>query len=922
MIKIIKKGLPVMLLALVNLFFCSADALAAPVQPLTVYVTTVIDNAGEYPGQTGQINSRYDAKRIYQMSKSNTYPAYYPSGYETVVFSVKNGVTSTLAFNSKSSSTNCNTVWFGANGYTDSHLSLVSVDYGENVSAYTYNGNGSASNPYKTKAYNWVSIGGNASKARVTLHFRYNPDIDEAPPEEVPEPDHKKVIDYLGDGIKNPDTEVQGVNDYRLYLDLTTSREEEARKSDIIFLLDVSNSMEESMGGASRFQVMKNTVYNAVSILAENPNNRFSIITFGTNSQMIVSGSTDRNGLLQTINSLTLPGGAKGGTNYYQAMSQASELIGGLSSPGAEQVVFFLTDGQPTAAEPAAQALGYSVYTEVGTVYAVDAARRIQGIDRFYSIFMGSSAGGASTLQTITQMVGANIEKYMVQAASAEQIDNAFNRFVSQISNSLYDVTIKDQLSEYVDYMGDLKVMRQTGSAEPVSLRAGQDYTLGSENRGINVKLLTGTIPDSRYVVSFNVRSSNQALDYYDLNQSYPHTGDSGTDYPGNTTSSGRPGFFSNSEAKLMYSYGKSGTVEYNYNQPVVQVIEPEAVQAEIRLKKLLTGKALKAGDFQFEISRIFNGNEIPVATAFNDAEGNIAFSPVIFRRPGVFLYHVKEMIPKVMVSGMVYDTKTIPVEVEVIRSGDELKAQIRYPLDVSFVNRYEPQPVSLSLEAVKKLSGSKLKKGMFQFRLLNGNNEGVETVSNDGSGKINFSPLTFTKEGTYTYLIRESVPIPADPNITYDLKTITAKVLVTDIGGKLKAEASYWPDQVFKNRFSYQPESAAIEMKTVLTGMQLTTGLFEFELKDMESGDILKSENRADGIVSFFVSYTEPGEHTYQVREIKPSNPVQYMNYDSKELTVTVRVEDDGTGNLVTTVDYPEGKTFYNTYKIRGGIW
>jgi pilin isopeptide linkage protein len=197
-----------------------------------------------------------------------------------------------------------------------------------------------------------------------------------------------------------------------------------------------------------------------------------------------------------------------------------------------------------------------------------------------------------------------------------------------------------------------------------------------------------------------------------------------------------------------------------------------------------------------------------------------------------------------------------------------------------------------------------------------------VETVSNDGSGKIKFSTLTFTKEGTYTYLIRESVPIPADPNITYDLKTITAKVLVTDLGGKLKAEASYWPDQVFNNHFSYQPESAAIELKTVLTGMQLTTGLFEFELKDMVSGEVQKSENRADGIISFFVSYDEPGEHTYQVRELKPSNPVQYMNYDSKEITVTVKVEDDGTGNLVTTVDYPGGKTFYNTYKIRGGIW
>lgn len=919
MFKILKKGLSVMLLVLFGLFLVPGEALAA-VPPLTIYVTTVIDNAADYP-QAGQMNSRYDAKRIYRLSKSGSYPAYYPSGHETAVVSVQNGMTSTLHF-AGSSNTNCNTVWFGANGYTDSHLSLVSVEHGEHVSAYTYNGTGNASNPYATQAYNWVSIDNNADEARVTLHFRYNPDIDEAPPEEMPEPDYKKVIDYLGDGVKNPDTDAHGVNDYRLYLDLTTSEEEEARKSDIIFVLDVSNSMNESMGGATRFQVMKNTVYNAVSVLAENPNNRFSIITFGTNANLIVSGSTDKDGLLQSISSLALPGGAQGGTNYYQAMSQASGMIGGLSSPDAEQVVFFVTDGQPTAATPAAQALGYSVYTEVATVYAVDAARQMQGVDRFYSIFMGSNSGGASTLQTITQMVSTNIEKYMVQAASTEQINNAFNRFVSQLSNSLYDVEIEDQFTEYVDYMGDLKVMRQSGSTDPVYLAAGSDYTINPENTGIKVKLLNGTVPDSRYVVSFNVHAGDEALDYYDLYQSYPHTGDPDTDYPGNSTSSGTPGFYSNSEAKLTYSYGKNGTVEHTYNRPVVQVVEPDAVQEEIRLKKILKGKTLEAGSFQFEISRVTEGNEVPVATAFNDAEGNITFTEMNFNKPGVFLFHVKEIIPQEQIPGMVYDTKTIPVEVEVIRTGEELIPEVHYPAAGSFVNRYEPQPVSVSLEANKKFLGSTLKNGMFQFRLLNGNNESVETVSNTASGKICFSPLTFTKEGTYTYLIRESVPIPANPNITYDLKTITAKVQVTDSGGSLQAEVSYWPDQDFENVYVYQQKEATIEVKKVLTGMQLTAGLFEFEMKDMDTGDVQKSQNMADGTVRFLVSYDEPGEHTYQIREKMPDDPIRYMNYDSKVITVTVLIEDDGTGNLVTTVDYPADATFYNTYKIRGGIW
>ncbi|MEY8353963.1 FctA domain-containing protein [Lachnospiraceae bacterium 54-53] len=922
MMKKIRKSLLLFLMGLTGIFLYSGESLAAPVRPLTLYVTTVIDNASEYPERMEGFNSRYDAKRIYQMTKSRTYPAYYPSGYETNVFQVKNGATEALSFGSKSTDSTCNTVWFGANGYTDSHLSLVSVEYGENTGAYTYNGSGSASDSYATEPYNWISIKENAGVARVTLHFRYNPDIEEAPPAEAPEPDYKKVIDYLGDGVGNPDTGAHGANDYRIYLDVTTQKEEEEKKSDIIFVLDVSNSMEEPLGGTTRFEVMKKTVYDAVSILSENPDNRFSIIVFGTNSRIVVSASTDRDSLLQTVQSLALPGGAEGGTNYYQSMQQVSGQIAGLSSPGAEQVVFFVTDGEPTAATPAAQALGYSVYTEVGTVYAVEGARQLQGVDRFYSIFMGSNTGAASTLQTITQMVGAGIEKYMVQAASAEQIGNAFNRFVSQISNSLYDVTIEDGLSEYVDYTGDLKVVRQTGSAQPVNLAAGSDYTVSAGNSGVKIKLLNGTVPDSRYAVSFNVRAGDEALDYYDLHQSYPHTGDPDTDYPGNSTSSGMPGFHSNGEAGLSYSYGKSGTAAASYNRPVVQVVAPDEVPAEIRLKKTLTGKTLESGGFRFELSRVSEGEEYPVATAENDAGGDILFPAVGFSRPGDYLFHAKEVIPEEKVPGMVYDTKTIPVEVKVTRSGDELTAAVSYPSGTTFANRYEPQPVSLPLEAEKELSGGRLRNGMFQFRLLTGTNESLETVSNDGSGKIAFSPLTFTKEGTYTYLIRETVPVPADPNITYDLRTITAQVQVTDSGGKLQASVSYWPEAVFKNVFTYPPQSADIEVKKVLTGMQLTAGMFEFELKDMDTGEVETARNRADGTVSFLMTYDEPGEYTYQVREMLPSDPIQHMTYDSSVLTVTVLVEDDGTGNLVTTVIYPPSTTFYNSYKVRGGIW
>lgn len=64
--------------------------------------------------------------------------------------------------------------------------------------------------------------------------------------------------------------------------------------------------------------------------------------------------------------------------------------------------------------------------------------------------------------------------------------------------------------------------------------------------------------------------------EYANSEGQYPHTGSAGSDAPGNESSSGKPGFYSNTEATLTYTFGKTGegipqTVTY-VEQPVVQV--------------------------------------------------------------------------------------------------------------------------------------------------------------------------------------------------------------------------------------------------------------------------------------------------------------------------------------------------------------
>ncbi len=902
-----------------SIAFCpSAYALG---QSTDLTVTTVIDNAAAYPSQCAGLSAKYTAVRIYKMEYSSTY-ANIPRITNSQVFNIANNQSTTIHYNSYSSAT-CDTFWFEPNKYTNQHLSLSSVEYtdADNLKAYTYSPTGNLSNPYTVNPFNWAEVIDSSKRtAKVTLHFRYNPDIDSVDPEPDPEPDYSKKIDYLGDDTSNPDTTADGNNDYRLYLDVTTEAASADKKADIIFVLDVSGSMAWDLGsGQSKISVLKSTMTNAINNLTKNEYNSISIIKFSKSSHVLISDSKDKNQLISCIQGLS----ASGGTNYYASLLDAASEINAMNANDTgdtEKVVIFITDGEPTYAAPAAASSSNNTYA--GMIYACQAIKQVSDVDRFYSIFIGDNKGSASALQTITQMVNASIEKYMVQASSAEQVSNTLERFMSKMSNCLYNVTISDILSQYVDYTGGLKVTRKTGDDDPVDLTAGIDYTISAGTGDIAVQLLQATVPDSRYTLSFNVTGSDEAFDYYDLNKNYPHVGDAGTDYPGNATSSGQPGFNSNALASLIYSFGGSGSAEKIYAKPVVQVVEPDPVPAEIKVRKILDGKELMEGMFEFELTEETDQGDVLIGTITNDADGFVTFESLPLRKPGTYTYKIREVIPANPMPGMNYDTKTIKVTVEVTRSGDELVAEVKDLSDEAFINSYEPKPVFVTLKAKKVLTGRTLTNGMFDFSLLESSGVLVETVSNTAAGNIEFSPLKFTKEGVSIYTIRESVPIPANPNIIYDTKTITAKITVEDDEGILTADVEYSPDPVFQNEYVYSSQNATIELNKILTGMQLTKGMFTFELTNQATGATKTETNEADGTIAFNLAYKTPGTYTYTIREVEPASSIKYMTYDEKTIEVTVYVTDNGSGKLATKVVYPEDRNFYNSYQVKGGIW
>lgn len=66
---------------------------------------------------------------------------------------------------------------------------------------------------------------------------------------------------------------------------------------------------------------------------------------------------------------------------------------------------------------------------------------------------------------------------------------------------------------------------------------------------------------------------SDAATDYFVEHGEYPHIGDDGTDAEGNSTSSGKEGFYSNSTATVKYKENKESLQQTaTYAMPVVQV--------------------------------------------------------------------------------------------------------------------------------------------------------------------------------------------------------------------------------------------------------------------------------------------------------------------------------------------------------------
>ena len=352
-----------------------------------------------------------------------------------------------------------------------------------------------------------------------------------------------------------------------------------------------------------------------------------------------------------------------------------------------------------------------------------------------------------------------------------------------------------------------------------------------------------------------------------------------------------------------------------------------EKVSAQLQVEKELIGRQLRDKEFTFELKK--QGEQTPIQTKSNDADGKVTFDALEFTEEGTYNYTISEKREDHPEKGIYYDPNDIQVTVKVSRNQEgKLTTEVTYKgkddkggLEdkKKFTNHYIPDKTKGNLLVKKELIGRKLQAGEFEFDLKE-NGQILQTVKNDADGKVQFKDIEYTKAGTYEYTISEKAGDV--PGVEYEPNLISATVTVEDKGGKLEVTKVTYSkageetkDPTFINQYTPGKTFARLEVNKILTGRQLQKDEFEFELTGKEDHIHQTKKNTAAGKVQFdTVEYTKAGEYHYTIKE--KNNGLGGITYDSKEIKVTVKVTDDGKGKLNSEIFYENNdQTFKNTY-------
>ncbi len=254
--------------------------------------------------------------------------------------------------------------------------------------------------------------------------------------------------------------------------------------------------------------------------------------------------------------------------------------------------------------------------------------------------------------------------------------------------------------------------------------------------------------------------------------------------------------------ATVVYDKNGLAATEIVFKNGFVPEVLSYNIHTDFGGKKVLNGRELADGEFEFALINAIDGQQIG-ETVKNGANGEFRFENVELPQAGVYHYKIVEVIGDE--KGVSYDTNSYHIRLEVVQedNGDLTiidkklyvgvieKVEVSGILtevtsyenitgigDITFTNTYKAVPGEIVIEGKKTLNGATLLGDDFEFTLYEGEDE-IQTVKNDADGNIVFEAIPVTDAGTYVYTVKEVKG--TKEGMTYDESVYTVTVTVTD---------------------------------------------------------------------------------------------------------------------------------------------
>ena len=594
--------------------------------------------------------------------------------------------------------------------------------------------------------------------------------------------------------IRNDD----GTYDLTLSIKGEVGSVREKAKIDVVMVLDTSGSMKDN----GKMQSAQNAVATLVNSLSEQDtvDARYSVVNFADEGQVLVDWTKSSSYVKTVVNRLD----PNGGTNYEDGLGVGQSQLNN-AREGAQTILIFLTDGEPTFHNTRIGVEGGGSFTKETTYeHSLNAARSVSA-SQFYIIglemnsstdiypddtyvwtdFWGthfSREPSKTNVDVLQDMYNASAVKEKDKYnATTDDLSKVFGEIAENVRYyPCSNVIVTDKLSPYVQpVLGEnekvtctIQVLNGSTDVTEAEIAEGgitAQYNEQDKEVVLNFKNDYTLKQNYIYSVTVKIEPSDKAYEKYQSDKGYLDIPDAGTGTHASDGTDPGNGIYSNTEANVEYSYNNERKNE-DFPKPVVQLQLGNLIIEKTIIG--LTEEELNDYDLSFGIKAknetsgqtiSFDGVDWERVGSTENYKAQYTLSGL---RPGEYI--VTEDQDSAIVNGCRLESITPASgnQTAVVTASSDTK--------VSFVNEYVPSTGSITI--IKKDTTGEVIEGA-KFIIKKEDNGSFiqigEEETTDSDGKIIFDNL---EEGKYQIIETQSkegyslLAEPIEVNLPYKI--------------------------------------------------------------------------------------------------------------------------------------------------------